>query len=536
MQADAKKFMITISLCAMLAVNPVLAFAADEYDYTGDGLKTDHSSDFVIDVNSLPTVGIASVSYVNNVVEQAGNAAVHAEEHAAEAGKYAISAGESADAAQTAADEAKEALSGKVNVEQGADNKNRAMVTDEDGTVYPGYITSDMIETTARQGLVLKTDGKGNVFWGEVTSSGIANDTIGPHNISGAGSYCKGCTLISDNSSVQWGRYQTKLQDIVLDYDYKDRDGWPIVYDYGSTGIRAMQITSDAISTFGQGVPSGAVMIANGSNGGYYDVSWGKIGSASLADGAVTNEKISAGYVDGSGNYHGAGMGQVLVSTDNNGTVDWGQVDSVGIADGAVTEDKIDDGAVTTDKIKGTENGMSGVMTSNERGEVAWTKLMPEVIADPGTGLALVANSDGKAHWGKVTSHMIEGPGNGTPGVMVTDGGTGSWDKVTSNLIADGAVTTDKIEGYSSGTGVLWSDGPGSVEWGQVTWNVIADGAVTTNKINDGAVTSDKIGGGAVTTDKIGGGAVTAEKTNGVIGAVPVGSKDSTTYGAFWIE
>ena len=51
-----------------------------------------------------------------------------------------------------------------------------------------------------------------------------------------------------------------------------------------------------------------------------------------------------------------------------------------------------------------------------------------------------------------------------------------------------------------------------------------------------GKIRASNIETGAVTADKIASGAVTREKTDGIIGTIPIGGKDSTVYGAFWIE
>ena len=132
MPYDVKRFIFSVSLCAMLAVNPVLATAPTN----DEDLDTTHE---VYTELSESANGIAGVSYVNRMVNAAGNAAELAEGHAAAAGAHALSAAQSAD-------EAHKVLADKVNIDQGADNKNKVMVTDYKGTVYPGYITNDMIQ------------------------------------------------------------------------------------------------------------------------------------------------------------------------------------------------------------------------------------------------------------------------------------------------------------------------------------------------------------------------------------------------------
>ncbi|MBO5739863.1 MAG: hypothetical protein J6R52_02240, partial [Alphaproteobacteria bacterium] len=132
MPLEARKFIFTVSLCAMLAANPVLATAPTN----DEDLGTTHDV-YVESTLNQATNGIAGVSYVNRMVNAAGNAADAAEAHAAAAGAHALSAAQSAD-------EAHKVLADKVNIDQGVSNK--AMVTDDKGTIYPGYITNDMIK------------------------------------------------------------------------------------------------------------------------------------------------------------------------------------------------------------------------------------------------------------------------------------------------------------------------------------------------------------------------------------------------------
>jgi len=207
MQADAKKFIITISLCAMLAVNPVLATAPEN----DEDLGNTHEVYVESSLNKAKS-GIAGVAYVNRMVDAAGGAAAAAEAHAAAAGTHAIAAGESADAAQTAADEAKEALSGKVNVAQGAGNKKRAMVTNADGTVYPGYISNDMISPNAinvdRLNISGTLNGNGILMGSFVTdtfvdSSGRTHTTTGVA-LKWLGSQGRGVLISSSTDDFEW--------------------------------------------------------------------------------------------------------------------------------------------------------------------------------------------------------------------------------------------------------------------------------------------------------------------------------------------
>ncbi|MDO4424104.1 MAG: hypothetical protein Q4C08_04895, partial [Pseudomonadota bacterium] len=265
-----KKFVFTVSLCAMLAANPVLAVTNPvEAVAAAKSGKPGEVSTVYSDWAGRATSGIAGVSYVNSAVDVAGNAAQWAENHAAIAAQNAASAAKSAsDAAGSASDAAKvlqkavlrpddvaengepvgseslpvyvkadgtvetitsyqgkattagtadkaiadkngaqidttyeklsnkvttlsadstdtqypsaklvrDELDKKVDKDQGVDNKNLAMVTDEAGSVYAGYVDTDMIAD------------------GAVTTDKIA---LGANGISGV--------LITEPAGVGWG-------------------------------------------------------------------------------------------------------------------------------------------------------------------------------------------------------------------------------------------------------------------------------------------------------------------------------------------
>ncbi|MDO4423712.1 MAG: hypothetical protein Q4C08_02870, partial [Pseudomonadota bacterium] len=142
MPYDVKRFIFSVSLCAMLVVTPALATAPGENESVG----TAHDV-YVESELDQATNGIAGVSYVNRMVNAAGNAADKAEAHAAAAGAHALSAAKSAKDAHTV-------LADKVNIDQGTDNINKVMVTNDEGMVSPGYIKPDMIK--APEGLYME--------------------------------------------------------------------------------------------------------------------------------------------------------------------------------------------------------------------------------------------------------------------------------------------------------------------------------------------------------------------------------------------
>ena len=188
---ETRKFMLTVSLCAMLAVNPVLADVPKEKESVGDSHTVYTQETFEGRMDS----GIAGVTYVNKAMDAAGNAAQKAEGHAAAAGASALSAAESAGEAAKSAKAANDALSGKVDKKQGTGNKNKVMVTNSDGTVYPGYVTPDNITTTFTDGSghaltglngdVLVINGNGRVVWGRIGSKAIAVGAVTSSKIAG---------------------------------------------------------------------------------------------------------------------------------------------------------------------------------------------------------------------------------------------------------------------------------------------------------------------------------------------------------------
>lgn len=171
------------SLVAVLSMGS--AYAADPADTadTNDTVATEHT---VYGTSTLPgatgyvTSGIAGVTYVNRMVNVAGNAAQKAEDHAAAAGKSALDAATAAANAQTAAENAQTTannVANKVSIAQGGANKNKAVITDASGNITTGQIKTDMIEdgavtiakTTGIFGYIpTKSDGTGSAqIWVE---------------------------------------------------------------------------------------------------------------------------------------------------------------------------------------------------------------------------------------------------------------------------------------------------------------------------------------------------------------------------------
>ena len=137
------KFVFAVSMVAMLSCGVAWASAPsgsetvaaehDVYEVAENAGATNAATDLA--------TGIAGVTYVNRMVNTAGNAAQLAEDHAAAAGAYAIRA-------ETAANEAKNALGGKLDNKFNLDaNKNAIVTTDKDGKVTPVAISDPGLGT-----------------------------------------------------------------------------------------------------------------------------------------------------------------------------------------------------------------------------------------------------------------------------------------------------------------------------------------------------------------------------------------------------
>ncbi|MBO5739957.1 MAG: hypothetical protein J6R52_02735 [Alphaproteobacteria bacterium] len=526
MPYDVKRFIFTVSLCAMLAVNPVLATVPTNDEELG----TTHDV-YVESTLNQATNGIAGVSYVNRMVNAAGNAADAAEAHAAAAGAHALSAAQSAD-------EAHKVLANKVNIDQGADKKNLAMVTDDKGTVYPGYISTDMIEKPDQtcyvnasgiricsyENQVLISDDDGNAKWEQVANAipdgAVTLDKISSMYSADGGGPVTGFLYGNGSGNGDVEIFAVPGGDpALIGWD----NGAPIaVVASGSGGVLKVDgagvdksiefaqittddiangaVTTDKISSFlssGLGYQTG-VLLVDGIGG----AEWGQVGSDAIADGAVTSDKIADGVLSGKVNIdQGADKKNLAMVTDDKGTVYPGYVDTDMIADGAVTAGKIADGAVTSGtiaagavtfgKFEGYQgrnyDPITGKLLIGDGNFFGWGWIYPAMITSPTgdslqtglSGLAIVSDGKGNTYWGQVSKYGIED------------------EAVTSAKIAARVVTTDKMSSAGQSAGVaLVADGNGGVKWGEVGSAGIADGAVTSGTIANGEVTAEKLSAG----------------------------------------
>ena len=285
----------------MLAVNPVLAVTnpveAKAGAFSGEvGKVGTVYSDWAGRADS----GIAGVRYVNSAVDVAGNAAQWAENHAA-------AAAQSAQAAATSAAQA----ANKVAIAQGEDNKNKAMVTNDKGEVYAGYITSGMISSSGGRG-VLISNASGVVEWGLVK----------PFIIDSSGG--NGVLVSNADGGAEWGEVSseyvrfsgalvTGLEGIVV-YDgerlAKVAGGTGLFAGWaGGSGIQA-GFTTDAEKVFRTGVGiSGSNVLTYDAKG---EMVWGKI----LPE-AVSYDGDAPGVLV----LNGSGTGEVVTGTTGAGAV-----------------------------------------------------------------------------------------------------------------------------------------------------------------------------------------------------------------------
>ncbi|MGD9644024.1 MAG: hypothetical protein AB7V08_15000, partial [Elusimicrobiales bacterium] len=190
-----------------------------------------------------------------------------------------------------------------------------------------------------------------------------------------------------------------------------------------------------------------------------------QIGTAGIADGAVTSAKIADGNVT-----------------------------TTKIADANVTTPKIADGAVTTAKIADlnvTTSKLAELSVTSSK--IADGNVMTAKIADGAVTTPKIAN-------GAVTAVKIASGNVGT--AQLADGA------VTANKLDPNLLTQIGINQHRLATPIDHPDG-------SVTGAKLATGAVATDKIADAAVTTAKLADAAVTTVKVANGAITDDKLSG---------------------
>lgn len=271
-----------------------------------------------------------------------------------------------------------------------------------------------------------------------------------------------------NNTSLKWEVYSGTTAGHVLTWDATN--GWQSQAATGGSGL----VDGDY----------GDITVSGG--GTVMGIDPGVVGSAELADGAVTTVKIA----------------DLNVTT---GKLADGAVTTAKIADLNVTSGKLDDGAVTNGKIRAA----------------AAASVMGRAGATGGTVDDIISTTN---------NTLLRRNGAGTL----------DWGLVDIDYLANGAVTfvkmanigTDKLIGRDSAAGgppeeiglnaTLEFTGAGSIQRAALTGDVtavagsnattIANNAITTAKIADGAVTTAKLADNSVTTTKIVDNSVTTAK------------------------
>lgn len=327
---ETRKFVFTVSLCAMLAVNPVLATAPGEEEAvsTVHDVYTESTNTGTEGAPLNLSSGIAGVTYVNRMVNSAGNAAQRAEDHAAAAGASAIAAQSAADAAQSAADAAKNTLKDKVDISQGTENKDKVMVVGSDGNLTPG-----MVGTAGIANRAITTD---KIAWYAVDNRHLASNSISSYNISDNSIFPADLmTYTGDSGGLS---YFTPSGILFVG----SANG--VGYSVFATGLVTSDVIASGAVTFGHlhaytgnAFSSGYGVLMASSAGDMY---WNQVTSDVIASGAVMFGNIAAdGY---NGNYK---HGTVLMYS--------GDSTSSGMYWGKVNSDMIDNGAVTPAKTEG---------------------------------------------------------------------------------------------------------------------------------------------------------------------------------------
>lgn len=237
-------------------------------------------------------------------------------------------------------------------------------------------------------------------------------------------------------------------------------------------------------------VASNATLSGDGTSGTPLSVADGGIGTAQLANDAVTNAKLADNAVN---------TAEIANDAVTNAKLADDAVDTAQIANDAVDTDQIANNAIETAQIAGDA--------------VTQAKL-----ADDSVGLAQLAHGTADRYLGFNASGApaeLTAPSGGglsavtSDGTLTGDGTSGDAlgianGGVNTTQLADDAVTTAKIANNAIENAQLADDAVGNSE--------IADNAVHTTQINDNAVTNAKLADDAVDTDEIANNAVTNAK------------------------
>lgn len=172
------------------------------------------------------------------------------------------------------------------------------------------------------------------------------------------------------------------------------------------------------------------------------------------------------------------------------------------IADGAVTTPKIANGAVTSDKLESgavTEAKIAdGAVTRDKLGQdIFWNYVTADFNTLTGYGLYVV-RANGNAPTSDASTYAL---------IVISDGNT------VQIAIPNSSNPRLYMRSLAAGTWSNWRD-MAAVPIHSITSENIVAGALTTSTLADGAITADKLADGAVTADKLAEGAVAFKNLN----------------------
>ena len=257
----------------------------------------------------------------------------------------------------------------------------------------------------------------------------------------------------------------------------------------------------------------------------------GQIGTAQIADAALTTAKFAAGLrpveivttLPSTGNFEGR---LAYLTTDgkvyrHNGSTWLSTVPAADIT-GALVATQIADGAVTAIKTTiAAINAATGGLASNTvdaaqlvTNAVSALKIAAGAVTAVKTAIAAIDPSTGNLTANSVTATQIAA-GAVTAAKIAAD-------TITANEIAANAIGVNELAAGAVTTGKLAA--------GAVTTPALAAGAVTANEIAAGTITGAKIAAGAIGTNELAANSVTAGKiAAGAVTASQVAANAITT-------
>lgn len=384
--------------------------------------------------------------------------------------------------------------------EQGSTGANKALITNESGTVTTGTIATGMITngavtsdklgakavTTAKIGDSAVTAAKlaagsvttttivdsnvtgAKIANGAVTEAKLAKDSVTPLKVKDG--------LVKGGGSVSVTRDATTGVITVSGTDTT----------YNDTAIKAdIKKNADAITT----INNSAVMNSGATKA--------KIDTIATNTTAAANAKSAADAAQATANGLKTSKQDKLVATGDNANIAGSDGVSVSIGtDGKITvkgnQAAIDtalagkQAKLSTAQLNAVNSGITSTkVTSYDTAVTKANAALPKATYDSQVGTVSAANM------GTTATTVVGAIKEIKDAVSTTDGAAVKTDQGTTNK--DKAVITDST---------------GKVTTGQIATGMVADKAVTTAKIADGAVGATQLGANAVTSAKIADGTI----------------------------